>query len=332
MPELPEVETIVRTHRPRLEGRQIRAFASTWPKGVLPSIGAVRRAIVGRTITRLTRRAKFIVFHLSPADASNAAVPWASAACPCYGQHGQPSVTHGTRAQRASDSPSFLLIHLRMSGRFEWASRPPEKGTGSERDATDDDENAASRGACPLFGRTPSHIRATFDLDDGQRLLFCDARKFGRIIFTRDFPAATAGLGPEPLDRSFTPRVLANLLRTRRRQLKPLLLDQSVLAGLGNIYTDEALFRAGLHPAAKSDRLTDSQIRALHSAIRAVLREAIRRHGTTIDWIYPGGWMQKHLRVYGRTGEPCRRCQTPIVALRLAQRGTHICPRCQPLP
>lgn len=308
MPELPEVETIVRTCRPLLEGRQIRAFASSWPKGVLPSVPAVRRALVGQTITRLTRRGKFIVFYL---DAG------------------------------------FLLVHLRMSGRFEWADPlraregatntplPPREGAGGGSNR----RRLNPLPTLPLPGggesvdarRPPAHVRATWDLDDGQRLLFCDARKFGRIIFTRDLPAATAGLGPEPLERAFTPAVLANLLRTRRRQLKPLLLDQSVLAGLGNIYTDEALFRAGLHPAAKSDRLTDAQVRNLHESIRNVLREAIRRHGTTIDWIYPGGWMQKHLRVYGRTGEPCRNCQTPIVALRLAQRGTHICPRCQPL-
>ncbi|MCK4342485.1 MAG: formamidopyrimidine-DNA glycosylase, partial [Phycisphaerae bacterium] len=120
------------------------------------------------------------------------------------------------------------------------------------------------------------------------------------------------------------------LLSARKRQLKPLLLDQSVLAGLGNIYTDEALYRAGLHPALRAHRLTNEQVRALHSAIRYILRLAIRRHGTSIDWIYPGGWMQKHLQVYGRAGEACRRCGTPIVALRVAQRGTHICPGCQP--
>jgi len=264
MPELPEVETIVRTFRPRLEGRRICAFASRWPKNVRPSLPQVRRALVQRTITRLTRRAKFIVFHL--------------------------------------DDGAHLLIHLRMSGRFEWAA---------EHD------------------REPPHVRATLDLDDNNRLLFCDARKFGRIIYTRDLASATADLGPEPLDRRFTVSVLNDLLRSRRRQLKPLLLDQSLIAGLGNIYTDETLFQARLHPAVRSDQLSHAQIRRLHQAIRQVLRLAIRRHGTSIDWIYPGGWMQERLRVYGRTGEPCHRCGTPIAALRISQRGTHICPRCQ---
>ena len=264
MPELPEVETIVRNCRPRLEGRRIVTFTSRWAKQVSPSAAQVRRALVNRTIMQLTRRAKFIVFHL--------------------------------------DDGGRLLVHLRMSGRFEWASD---------------------------HARLPAHIRATWDLDDGGRLLFCDARKFGRIIYTRDLAAATASLGPEPLERAFTPAVLKQILHRRRRQLKPLLLDQTVIAGLGNIYTDEALFRAGLHPAMRSHRLNDEQVRGLHTAIRAVLRLAIRHHGTSIDWIYPGGWMQERLQVYGRAGEPCRRCGTSIVALRLAQRGTHICPKCQ---
>jgi len=264
MPELPEVETIVRLCRPRLEGRRILAFRSTWPKNCLPSASGVRRAIVGRTIRAVTRRAKFIVFHL--------------------------------------DDGGHLLIHLRMSGRFQWAGEP---------------------------GHKPNHVRAAWDLDDGRRLLFCDARKFGRIIHTRDLAAATSGLGPEPLERTFTVGVLARCLRQHRRQLKPLLLDQSVLAGLGNIYTDEALFRAGLHPQIRSDQLKPAQVRKLHEAIRHILRLAIRLHGTSLDWVYPEGWMQKRLKVYGRTGQPCRRCRTPIVALRLGQRGTHVCPRCQ---
>lgn len=266
MPELPEVETIVRTYRPRLTGRRITAFTSTWAKNCAPSAALVRRGIVGRKIQGVTRRAKFIVFHL--------------------------------------DDGGHLLVHLRMSGRFEWAAE---------------------------HNGTLNHVRARWDLDDGNRLLLCDARKFGRIRFTRDFLAATAGLGPEPLERGFTAAVLERLLHQRRRQLKPLLLDQSVLAGLGNIYADEALFHAGLHPALCSNQLTAAQVVALHGAIRSILRLAIRHHGTSIDWIYPGGWMQKHLAVYGRTGEPCRKCGTAIVALRIAQRGTHICPRCQTL-
>ncbi len=225
----------------------------------------MRRGVVGRTVTQLSRRAKFVVFDLND------------------GGH--------------------LLLHLRMSGRLEWADEP---------------------------GFRPQHVRAHWDLDDGRRLLFCDARKFGRIVYTRDLAAATAPLGPEPLAREFTPRALGQILRRRRRQLKPLLLDQTAIAGLGNIYTDEALYAAGLHPLTRADTLSDAQVRRLHGAIRRVLRLAIRHKGTTFDWVYPEGRMQRWLRVYGRTGEPCRGCGTPIVALRVGQRGTHVCPRCQP--
>ncbi|MBU0639550.1 MAG: DNA-formamidopyrimidine glycosylase [Planctomycetes bacterium] len=265
MPELPEVETIVRNYRPRLEGRRIVGFRSRWRKQACPSAPQVRDSILGRTITRIGRRGKHIVFHLHDGG--------------------------------------FLLVHLRMSGRFEWA-----------------DANSAA----------PRHVRATWDLDDGSRLLFCDARKFGRLIYTRDLAAATAKLGHEPLERLFTAALLERELHSRSRQLKPLLLDQSVIVGLGNIYVDESLFRAGLHPQARSDELSKAQIQRLHRAIRNVLREGIRHQGTSFDWAYPGGGMQERLRVYGRTSEPCRRCGTPIAALRVAQRGTHICPTCQP--
>lgn len=269
MPELPEVETIVRTNRRRIAGRRITAFASTWPRNTLPNAAHVLESIVGRRIERVWRRAKFIVMDL--------------------------------------DSREHLLVHLRMSGRFEWAARRDERAE-------------------------PPHVRAWWTFDDGSRLWFCDARKFGRILLTDDLPTATAGLGVEPLGRAFTPARLAALLGERRRQLKPLLLDQSVIAGLGNIYVDEALHAAGLHPLAPADGLTPPQIERLHAAIRDVLRRAIRANGTSFDWIYPGGRMQEYLNVYGRADQPCRRCGRPIETLRVAQRGTHICPVCQPAP
>ncbi len=265
MPELPEVETTVRLHRARLEGRRIQAFTTRWRKNALPSPARVRTGLIGRTIVTLTRRGKLIVFAL--------------------------------------DDGTWLLVHLRMSGRLAWA----------------DDPRAARR-----------HVRATWDLAGGEQLLFCDARKFGRITHTTDLAAATATLGPEPLDSGFTARVLAQRLDGRRRALKPLLLDQTVIAGLGNIYTDEALFRAGLHPLRSADSLDGSELRRLHRAIRSTLQQGIRHNGTTIDWVYPTGRMQDHLLVYGRGGKACRRCGAPIETLRVGQRGTHICPCCQP--
>lgn len=201
-----------------------------------------------------------------------------------------------------------LLFHLRMSGDLRV-------------------DNALDEHGQPLPAR--KHDRLVLELEGGRRLAFNDTRKFGRVWLTADPQEVLGGLGPEPLDPALTAEGFRAMLAERGRQLKPLLMDQGFLAGLGNIYTDEALFRAGLHPLTRSDTLRPAQIRRLHQAIRSVLRLAIRNHGTTLDWIYPGGWMQRRLMVYGRTGEPCRRCRTAIVALRVGQRGTHICPKCQ---
>jgi formamidopyrimidine-DNA glycosylase len=131
-------------------------------------------------------------------------------------------------------------------------------------------------------------------------LVFNDTRKFGRVWLTESLETVTSALGPEPLDRAFTPQVLYDRLRGRRRRLKPLLLDQTFLAGLGNIYTDEALHLARLHPLRSSQKVTRRQAERLHAAIRAVLKEGIRRNGASIDWVYRGGEFQNHFRVYDR--------------------------------
>lgn len=264
MPELPEVETIARRLAPELEGRRIHSFVSHWPRQVLPGLTQATRAMTDRRVLSVSRRGKLLVWTLAPAG--------------------------------------FVLVHLRMSGRFEWG----------EPDRAD-----------------PPHVRAVWTLDTGRRLLFCDARKFGRIRYADDLAQATAQLGPEPLDSAFTSQHLGDMLAARARHLKPLLLDQSFLAGLGNIYTDEALFRAGLHPLTRSDQLSPDAVRRLHRAIRSVLRTGIQHNGTSLDWIYPGGQMQDFLRVYGRTGQPCPVCATPIRRLVVGQRATHICEHCQ---
>jgi formamidopyrimidine-DNA glycosylase len=160
-------------------------------------------------------------------------------------------------------------------------------------------------------------------------LVFNDTRKFGRIWLTDAVESVTGGLGPEPLSRGFTAEVLHDRLHERHRQLKPLLLDQTFLAGMGNIYTDEALHLAKLHPLRSSETVTRPQAKRLHAAIRTVLHEGIRRNGASIDWVYRGGEFQNHFRVYDRAGQPCPECGTKIRRLVVGQRGTHICPRCQ---
>lgn len=196
-----------------------------------------------------------------------------------------------------------LMIHLRMSGDLftRESSLIPEK-----------------------------HDRLIIGLNGDLSLIFNDTRKFGRIWLTDDPEQVLGKLGPEPLENDFTPQIFFARLHERHRQLKPLLLDQNFLAGMGNIYTDEALHIANLHPCTLSDSLTEQQAAVLWQAIRDVLQEGIRRNGASIDWVYRGGEFQNYFRVYGREGEACPVCETKIKKMIVGQRGTHICPVCQP--
>jgi formamidopyrimidine-DNA glycosylase len=197
-----------------------------------------------------------------------------------------------------------LLIHLRMSGdlRMAESSAPLEK-----------------------------HDLTVWHTDSGHDLRFNDPRRFGRVWLVEDAHTVLANLGPEPLDPAFAAATLGTLLARHRRRLKPLLLDQTFVAGIGNIYADEALHRAGLHPLRASHRLSPQETQRLWRALRAALRSGLRHHGASIDWVYRGGGFQNHFRVYARTGEPCRVCGTPIRRILVGQRSTHFCPVCQPL-
>ncbi|RCK73447.1 MAG: Formamidopyrimidine-DNA glycosylase [Anaerolineae bacterium] len=197
-----------------------------------------------------------------------------------------------------------LLIHLRMSGDL-WV------------EAVDQ----------PLA----QHSRLVINFVDQRRLTFHDPRKFGRVWLLTDPQTVLGGLGPEPFDTSLTAQVFYQRLQGIRRQLKPLLLDQRFLAGLGNIYADEALHCARLHPLHLSNQVTFAQANHLLECIRAVLSEGIRRHGASIDWVYRGGNFQNYFRVYRRSGLPCPTCGAPIQKIIVGQRGTHFCPQCQPL-
>jgi formamidopyrimidine-DNA glycosylase len=203
----------------------------------------------------------------------------------------------------ALDPPDrTLLIHLRMSGRLSIVP------TGAEPDP---------------------YAHTILTLDDGHELRFSDVRKFGQLYLPADPGEVLGKLGPEPLSPGFTPAWLAEALAGRRRAIKPLLLEQTFVAGLGNIYTDEVLFRAGIDPRRPADSLKNGEVHRLHAAIRGVLREAIDHQGTSLDWVYPEGGMEERLQVYGRVNEPCVCCQTPIERIVLGQRGTHFCPSCQ---
>lgn len=196
-----------------------------------------------------------------------------------------------------------LLIHLRMSGDLALVSADLPR---------------------------EAHDHTIFHLDDGWDLRFNDTRKFGRVYLTDDPEVILGKLGPEPLSEDFSADLLEAKLSDRRRMLKALLLDQAFIAGMGNIYVDEALHRAQLNPLRRSNTLSSKEARALWQAIRETLEAGIRENGASIDWVYRGGDFQNHFQVYQRQGEPCFECGHLIQRIQVAQRGTHYCPHCQP--
>ena len=276
MPELPEVETVVRDlSHAGVVGCTITGARISWPRTVQGmKQSAFRDRLCGCRILDIQRRAKYIVIPFS--------------------------------------SRQWLLIHLRMTGRLHI------------------EDSAAPR---------PVHERAALLLDDGRELRFIDTRKFGRWVLLDDASTVLGGLGPEPLSPTFSAKAFHAILHKRHRMLKPLLLDQHVLSGLGNIYVDEALWEAQLHPCLRSNTVLAADSRKLYAAIRKVLRRGIRSMGTSLGtgkgnfYSVAGrrGKNQDGLRVFRRHGEPCVRCGTEIVRMIVAQRSTHICPTCQPI-
>ncbi len=184
----------------------------------------------------------------------------------------------------------------------------------------------------PVHNTVPLHHRLLLALEGGWRLAFNDTRKFGRAWLTSQPERLLGELGPEPLEPTLSAEDFHRRLLANRRQLKPLLLDQHFLAGLGNIYTDEALHRSRLHPLLPANMLSLEQASVLLDSIRAVLQSGIQHHGSSIDWVYRGGDFQNHFQVYQRDEQPCPRCGATIRRIVVGQRGTHFCPVCQPAP
>jgi len=274
MPELPEVETIVRGLRPVLVGRRIERAQVLWARTIAtPSAAAFARRLRGQRIESLGRRAKYVLISLS--------------------------------------SGETVITHLRMTGDFSLG---------------------------PVGEQAGAHLRVRFALDDGQELRFTDVRKFGRISLAADSEEVLGHLGPEPLSRRFTPVVLAEVLKDRPTPIKPFLLNQERIAGLGNIYADEALHYAAIHPRRAAGSLRLREIKRLHAGIQFVLRKGIRLGGSTLydrrfrDPFGNAGRMQEEFAVYHdprREQKICARCGTLIVLQVIAQRSAHFCPGCQ---
>ncbi len=202
----------------------------------------------------------------------------------------------------ATDDP-FILIHLRMSGDLRL-------------------ETEADHALLP-------HDRLIFRFTDGTRLVFNDVRKFGRVWVTHDPAAVLGDLGVEPLSGDFTEAYLREKPGKKRGAIKTVLLDQHLIAGIGNIYADESLFAAGIRPDRPANSLTDEEWARLHRCIRETLSAAIARNGSSFDWAYKGGHFQNEFKVYQKEGTPCPNCGTLIERIVLGQRGTHFCPKCQ---
>lgn len=261
MPELPEVETVVRSLRAKLTGRRIvRAhFSSAFV--VKQDFTELSQVLAGQTVRVLRRHGKFIVAELDR---------------------------------------GVLSIHLGMTGKL-------------------------------LFGGVPGpHTRAWFELDEDV-LVYDDIRHFGRIEWSAEVPLRLSRLGPDalalPLDR------FLDLLKHHKTRIKPLLLNQAIVRGMGNIYTDEALFAAGVHPRTMAARMSRARAARLHGAMVDVLTRAIEAKGSSIsDYVDAegrrGSFQLQH-QVYGREGEACLVCGTAIRRIVVAQRGTHFCPKCQ---
>ncbi len=269
MPELPEVETVVRTLRPRLQGRRILSVDVAAPAAVGGQAAAFVRAVAGTRVTGLRRRAKLVLIDL--------------------------------------DSGGTLAVHLKMTGRLLIKS-----------------EHEPHR-----------HDRVRLGLDSGDILVFADMRTFGSL---RHFPPGGLeswpfyrDLGPEPLgmaEAEFVDRLVG-----RNSAVKALLLDQTVVVGIGNIYADESLFRARIHPAARASSLTPARLRRLFAAVQAVLTQAIAENGSSIrDYLDAegnAGGFQNSFKVYGKKGEPCPVCRAELQATKVAGRTSTFCPQCQ---
>ena len=284
MPELPEVENVVRSVKPLLVGRQITGAEWRWsgsdgsgqltvPRIFRNPVSEFNKALCGASIADVSRYGKNIVIHLS----------------------------HDTQA----NVPLFLLIHLGMTGQLTC------EGTSE-------------------FQNKHTHLILSLD-EPGRWLHYTDIRRFGRFRVTDRLHRELGALGPDPLEISF--EEFHQLLRSRRAMLKSLLLNQQFLRGMGNIYADEALFRAGIHPSVWASRLNRKRARRLYQGIRETLRLAIEQGGSSIanymDARGRSGKFQLLHQVYRRTGQPCFRCAARIRRILISSRSTHFCPRCQ---
>ena len=294
MPELPEVETIASDLRPLVVGRTIEAVALRFPSIVRhPEPEVFARGLPGQRVTAVDRRGKYIIFRLESSGLS-----------------GSPPVGFADTSPSRGEARPALVVHLGMTGQL--LHKLPEDSM-------------------------RPHTHVVLRLDNGTELRYSDPRRFGRLLLGSEEELVAARklpkLGPEPLDPHFTAGDLHRRLSGRRAPLKLLLLDQSVIAGVGNIYADEACYRARIRPDRPPARITRDRVKRLHAALRESLLLGIVNRGSSIDDyvdLYGAkGRQQEELQVYGRGGKPCLSCGRPLTLARLGGRATVFCRRCQ---
>ena len=272
MPELPEVETIIRDLDNKVTHKVVRTVRVNSPSYLKKSGSeGIKLVVEGKQFVEVGRRGKFIIIKLS--------------------------------------SGNYVIIHLGMSGQLIYN---------------------------PAVSQEDKHTHLSFIFEDNSHLLFRDVRKFGRIELGKNQLShpSLQKLGPEPLKEDFTARKFAQLLGRRpRSKIKPLLMDQTFIVGVGNIYANEGLFRAGIHPERKAGSLTGEEAVRLYRSLREVLWEAIKKRGTSVrtyrDTDGKKGNFAGRLKVYGRKGGMCCRCETAIEVKSVAGRATYFCPTCQ---
>jgi len=296
MPELPEVETVVRGLQKSVLGRKI---LSVWigKSDFIDNPDEFFR-LSGQKIAAIERFGKFMLLRLTNGEESAAAETETVVA-----------VEESAASRERKAYAASLLVHLGMTGQI-----------------------APSAADIPL----EKHTHVSLTLDDGRELRYTDARRFGRMAYlTADLLAREiAGAGADPLEVSAAE--FAERVRSRNARIKALLLDQGVFRGVGNIYADESLWRAKIHPARVGVKLTEKEAQTLRRVLQEILNRAIVMRGSSIsDFLdangEPGEY-QRHHRAYGREGKPCYRCRTPIRRTIVAGRSSYFCPKCQPAP
>jgi formamidopyrimidine-DNA glycosylase len=298
MPELPEVQTVVNDLQAKLAGQIVASAVVKSPKQVTPAPKAFARLLAGRKIVSITRRAKVIVFHL--------------------------------------DKDLIMVGHMKMTGQFVYRSKAGRLAGGGHPFDSLRSLRAGPFGVADL-GLPNRYTQVQFGFKSGDSLYFNDTRKFGyvRVYSTANWQKMNdSDWGVDPFDKRFTAALLQSWAKRRPKiTIKQLIMDQSLLAGVGNIYADESLFRARISPKRRAQTIKAVEANKLVSTIKTILKLAVAKRGTTVNDYRDGhgnrGTYARYLRVYGRGGKPCTRCSRPLSRTVVGGRGTVFCSNCQ---